>query len=147
MAKKKVPSKRLEEETLSLSDRFYIENHGELSVEKIADDLGKPVELVTDYCKQWVQKNSSMKSRTKKAMHRPAKGTLAMTEAASMMSDEAHKQYVSLEAINRAVVEGDYELANELKKRYEDQQRANKDIIKNKYRDMIHYIEGPDEVN
>ncbi len=156
MAKRKNPTKqeqkRIPEISLTLPDRFYIENHGNLSVEEIARDLDKPIEVVQAYCQELVAKNPGKKIfRGFELMNRPKGknkqklGVVSMTEAASMVGDDAHKKYVTLEAINRALMEGNNELAKELKDRYDEQQRANKLAIRSKYKDMIHYIQSPDD--
>jgi hypothetical protein len=146
--KKAVPSKRNPDESLSLPERFYIESHGELSIETIAEHIGKPVPLVRKYAKEWL-KNNPPKEPMKRGMallnRDPKKGVTSMTEAASMVGDEQYSKYVTPEAINRAMADGNHDLAKELKKRYEEQEKKNRDVIRQKYSDVIHYIAPPDD--
>lgn len=142
-------AKRSEAESLSLPDRFYIENNGNLSVEQLAHDLCKPIELVKSYCEAWNKTNPPKKKyRAKDLMDRPAKhgGVISMTEAASMVGDDAHNHsnFVTLDMINTAVTSGNVELVKKLKEKYEVQEQENRNVIKNKYKDIIHYIEPPD---
>lgn len=139
---------KVDKVNLTVAEKFYIENNGTLSVEELAQNLGKSVDVVQSYCTQWNKEHPPKKEyRAKKLMSRPAKrgGVLVMTEEASMVGDDALTRYVSLEAINKAISEGNLELAKELKGRYDQQERGNKEIIRNKYTTMIHYIEKPDD--
>lgn len=139
-------AKRKMEEALSLPDRFYIENHGNLSVEQIAQDLGKPIELVNAYCQEWIKK-APKKKRAIQLMdrHTKHKGIMSMTEAASMAGDDSTHSNATLEDINRAKEDGDFELVKILKERYNKQEKEKKDVIRNVYSKMIHYIQEPDE--
>lgn len=141
----KQENKKTDSNSLTTADKFYIDNHGNLTVEQLAEDLGKPFALVKNYCKEYAQK--AQRTRAKKAMSRPAKhgGVISMTEAASMIGDESRNTYVTIEAINKAISEGKTELVKTLKEKYETQQEENKNVIRNKYTNVIHYIESPDD--
>jgi hypothetical protein len=131
--------KRDQADNLSLPERYFIDNHGDWSVEKLAKELGKPEKLVMAYCK-------AQMSRTKRLMHKPAEGVVGMTEGASMAGDEARlgKAKVTLEDINQAKENNDFELAQRLLVKYNEQEEKKKEKVKSKYSDMIHYIIPPD---
>lgn len=135
------------ETTLDLPDRFYIENNGQLSVEEIASHLNKSVELIQDYVNDYLAKHpvKPKAPRTKTLIDRPAKGVTSMTEAASMSGDDGYMKTVTMESINRAMADGNLELAKELKVRLDEQNKKNKEVIKSKYRPILHYIQSPDD--
>jgi predicted transcriptional regulator len=119
--------KRNVENTLSVADRFYIENHGNDSIEKIANDLGKSIQLVKSYCEEWIKDNPPKKEkRASKLMDRPAKGggVVSMTQAASMVGDEKG-HFVTIETINQAIANGDVEQVKRLKEQYNLQEKTN----------------------
>lgn len=136
----KSKNRREPTETLSLPERFYIENHGDLSVEQLAKELNKPVKLVQEYCEAWLKANPVKKeSKVSKLMNK-FKGSVSMTEAASIASDDAI-HHVTLEEINIALANGQITLANSLKERYYAQEQANKSVFRNQYANIIHYIQ------
>lgn len=144
--KRNPDNKRDESVSLSLPDRFYIENNGNLSIEQLAHDLAKPIDVVKDYCEAWLKANPPKKKyRARDLMSRPSKtgGVISMTEAASMVGDEAYGRFVTLEDINEAEAVGNTERVKMLKKQYEEQEQQNRQVIKTKYSDMIHYIDKP----
>jgi hypothetical protein len=132
--------------TLSIQDRFYIENNGNMSVEELAAILKQPVEVIQEYCDAWLKAHPQDLPRpAKNLMERPSKGVVSMTGPASQVADETYNKYVTVEAINQAMARGDHETAKKLKKRLDDQDKERKDIIRNKYVDKIHYIIPPDD--
>jgi hypothetical protein len=136
-------AKRDASATLTVADQFFIKNNGQLSVEELAQQLDKPLDIVVDFCKDFMKREKN--SKALKLMDKPAKGVVAMTQAASMVGDEARSQYVTEESINQAIVRGDHKTAKALKRRYLEQQKAERVQIKSKYRDVIHHIIVPGE--
>jgi hypothetical protein len=136
--------KRVENLSLTLQDRFYIENNEDMSIEDVARNLGKPMDIVLEYMQTLVKKEK--RKRGKATFNSDSKkGYTAMTEASSSVVDDAHKKYITTEAINKAMVEGNHELARELKQRYDEQQRTTKETIRKKYDKFVHYIEPIDD--
>ncbi len=129
--------------TLSLPDRFYIENNPHLSIEELANNLIKPVELVKAYCEEWLANNPPSRSNnaddlvTKLTRDGVVLG-LSMTEAASMLGDEARG--ISLETINEAMARGEYQLAEELKVKYHEQESRYREMQIGQYSTAVHYI-------
>ena len=140
-----LPKERLTmaKKELSISDKFYIEKNPDMSLDNLSKNLNVSVNVIEDFCKTILKKND----RAKRLMSRPGKeksGVVSMTQAASMEGDSSNRGLV-LEAINRAIAEGDDQKAIRLKKAYDEHITKNKDILKEKYKDIIHYIEKPDD--
>src|SRR5574343_477765 len=145
MAKTKVDKKEIEN-TLGEVDKFYIENNTDMSIEELAQKLSKPIAVIESYCKTALERLNSQ-GRVNKLLSKPAKhgGVVSMTQAASMEGDDAQKRYISLDAINRAIQDGDIQRASELKMKYEQQQKQDKLAAKERYSGKIHYIIKPND--
>ena len=127
--------------TLTVQDRFYIENNGHMSVEELADMLKQPIDTIQSYCDEWLRKNPQNAERpANKLMDRPRKGVVAMTGGASSAADDNYNKYVTIEALNKAIMDGNVERVKYLKEELAKQDKTRKDIIKQKYVDKIHYI-------
>lgn len=126
---------------LSVPDQFYIESHQDTSLEELAKVLNKPIEAIRSYCKELINKDKP----GRKLLDRPAKGVTVMTKGASEVGDEKYRKYVTVEAINQAMADGQHDRARELKARFDEQQAEQKNIIRSKFADKIHYIIDPDD--
>jgi hypothetical protein len=145
--KKKEPQeKRVDAETLSFADRYYIENNGNLSIEELATSLCKPIKIVAAYCEEYLKRNPSKKKyRAKEMMDRPTvKGVVSMTGAASMAIDDADKP-ISLQDITNAVLAGDMEHAKTLKEKFDKQAEEAVNAISPKIKNAIHFIQSPED--
>lgn len=106
-------------DVLSKSQQFYIRGNMEvLSAQQIASDLSLPVDVVAEYISTVA--HSPDQTRTGKLFQRPARGVVAMTEAASMRGDDFRRGSVVTQAeINQAALAGNYELAANLARQRE----------------------------
>lgn len=143
MAKPKAALKRAEEITLNQVEQFYIKNNPDMSVEELSSKLNKPLDVIVEYCAAALKSEKRKKAR--QLMDRPAKGAIAMNRAASMDGDEVYSSYTTLEAIKKATEDGDLESVKKLKTKYDKEQREEKQVRKNLYEGIIHYIEPPQE--
>jgi hypothetical protein len=111
---------------------------------QIAVDLGITVESVQQYIS--TIKRDSRTSRASKLMQRPAKGVVAMTEAASMVADDIRGGNLITQAeINRASASGNFELAAELVKRREEQTINKGTMQQARYGHCWHFIRDTNE--
>lgn len=128
---------------LTKEQQFYVEGNMEiLSEDQIAADLRLPVEAVRRHI-SGIQKDTRA-SRANSLMQRPARGVVAMTEAASMVADEFKKGGVITQAeINAAANAGNYRLAAELAERKKLQQSDVVSQQQARYGNCWHFIRRP----
>lgn len=127
---------------LTVVDQFYIQEHGFTPVDDLVSILGKPKEQIQAYVDLLAKQLSKKKKpKANELMDRPAKGVVSMTSAASQAGDDSkYNGLVTRTAIEQAQMNGDSEAVKMLKKRYDEQERNNRNIIKDQYKDMIHHI-------
>jgi hypothetical protein len=99
---------------LTKTQEYYIRGQMDaLPVNQIAIDIGVPASVVEAFIKSLP--SPTAEGFTGKMFQRPARGVVAMTEAASMRADDIKNQGVITQAdINRAAEAGNYELAAKL---------------------------------
>ena len=146
--RKTIQDRRDPMQTLTPGDIFYIEQHGEMSIEEIARNLEKPVELIQSFTTEWFAKHPPAKAmpRTRKLLAR-SKGTVGMTEAASMAGDDSKfNPKGKLAEIHQALSEGREADAARLRAEYDDNLEVRRtEKMKHKYADKIHFIQPPDD--
>jgi hypothetical protein len=133
---------------LTLSDRFFIEQNGTMSIADLSQALEQSEDVVQEYCNELVRKNKGkgVGKKARELMDRPAKGVISMSKGASEAGDDSkYNKWVTIEAINHAIADGDMEAARRLREKYDAQKQKSKDIISSKYSDKVHYIIQPDE--
>lgn len=130
---------------LTKEQQFYIKGNMEVvTVERIAADLRLSVDRVEEYIATLSKERK--KSRMSSLMQRPAKGVVAMTEAASMAADDFRKSGLVTQAeINAAAAAGNYKLAAELAEKKENQQSHAITQQQARYSSCWHYIRPPGE--
>lgn len=143
MPKKKNPPAPISEEVvveLSKEQEFYIKGNCEvLSETQIARDLRIPVGVVRDFLAQY--QKDTRQSRTSSLMQRPAKGVVAMTEAAAMASDDFKRGgRITQDSINAAAAAGNYKLAAELAEKRETQEVNESSQQQARYSGCWHFI-------
>lgn len=140
MAKRKATNpKRDVDNSLTLSDRFYIENNPNLSIEELSKQINKPEEIIISYCNTLIKKEKG--NRVRKLFNTPVPGVTVMTEAASEAGDHAisTSQLSILQRINQALATGNVTEAQRLKEEHINQQ--NDTLLKApRYNDCIHVI-------
>lgn len=129
---------------LTKAQQYYIQGNMEvLGPAQLAKDLSLPVEAVRDYIKGLRQNVAA--ARANRLLQRPARGVVAMTEAASMVADDIRKGDAITQAdINKAAASGNYELAADLVRRREEQKSDPAATKMARLGDRIHFIRGPE---
>jgi hypothetical protein len=120
---------------LKESERFFIDNNASWSDSQLAVELGKTVQLISDY-----RSERSRTTHANRMLHRPAKGVVAMTEASSMATEDRDKNYVFEIEVKRAIAEGDLVKAAELQAKVNKQREEAEKKQKVAYGDRVHYI-------
>ncbi len=131
------------DEVLTKAQQYYIRGNMEgLRSERIAEDLSLDVEIVREFIRS--VRHDDRVARANRLMQRPAKGVVAMTEAASMASDDIRSRSLITQAeINRAAAVGNHELAAELVRKREEQQVDVATIQEARYGHCWHFIRKP----
>jgi hypothetical protein len=120
---------------LKESERFFIDNNPSWTDPQLAVELGKPVQVISEY-----RSGRSKTTHANRMLHRPAKGVVAMTEASSMATEDRDKDYVFEVEVKRAIAEGDLVKAAELQAKVNKQREEADKKQKAAYSDRVHYI-------
>jgi hypothetical protein len=130
-------------EVLTKAQQYYIKGNMEGVPDiQIAADLGLTVALVRQYIRSL--QPDTRTARTNRLLQRPARGVVAMTEAASMVADDLRSGGLITQAeINRASAAGNYELAADLVRRREEQQVDSATSQRARYGHCWHFIREP----
>jgi predicted transcriptional regulator len=124
---------------LTKAEEFYIQNNLDKTDKELAEDLGKPADLV----RQHIHITQTLGRVGKLLVRDKKKGYCVMTQGASEASDESRRTYVSEAAIQQAAARGDYEEAHRLQQQLKQQRQQQDDDIRTRNSDHIHYIDGP----
>lgn len=134
--------------SLTTAEQFYITENGDLSLEEIARNLNKPIDLVQAFATDWIVKHPPHKENPRALnLMRGAHRTFGSTEASSMHADEVRQSGNSkLLAIANAMKSGQKELAERLREEYDkENELKRKEKIRNKYNQKVHFIRPPDD--